>query len=207
MPSPYQAPSLWQRLIFGPATLPPETVPGKCDVQVTQEIKKSTPATPGKNGQQTTTLGLKNAECKAKITIPDGIATNGTSYYDLLLAEWAKVYPPKAPGQCSHGAFGPVGMTDGQITKYDGLETEDGKIVLSFSFEGWISPKSLAGQGNATKKADAADPGKQWMSKYLNSASGKITPGTPGNVTPTGQKVNGPGIPLGEIQPPTDPAP
>lgn len=268
MPSPYEAPDLWQRLTWGPATFPPDTVPGHCTItKLTQKIKKSTPKTPGKNGQQSTTLGLENAQGTAEVVFANGASNSGASYYDLVMEEWNKVYPPKAPAQCSHGAFGPTGMTDGQITSFDGLKWEGGKGILTFSFDGWVAPKVLAsGSGCAcaglsdadkaqiaaleayisqitpsandptspfaqvqkteitaiqaqiaqikakggcscVKKADKADPGKQWKSKYLNSASGQITPGTPGNVTPNGTPTQGQGIPLGEIQPPEIPAP
>lgn len=256
MPSPYEAPALWQRLTFGAATFPPETVPGDCKIEIKQKVKKSTPKTPGKNGQTITTLGLENAECKATVTFPNGTALDGASYYDLIMAEWAKVYPPKNPAQCSHGQFGPVGMTDGQITSYDGLKWEGGKGVLSFSFEGWIAPKAIAGGGcgcavdpkdqaqfdaykayaaqlaaaiaadpnssfaqtqqvelaavqaqmkalqkgcSCVKTATSSDPAKQWMSQYGYSKAG--------NVGPNGQPTKGPGIPLGEIQPPEVPAP
>jgi hypothetical protein len=259
MPSPYEAPALWLRLIFGAATFPPETVPGDCKIEVKQKIKKSTPKTPGKNGQTITTLGLENAECKATVTFPNGTSLDGASYYDLVMAEWNKVYPPKNPAQCSHGQFGPVGMTDGQITSYDGLKWEGGKGILSFSFDGWIAPKVISGSGgggcactvdpkdqaqfdalkayeaqlvaaikadpnssftpvhntelvairaqmkalqkscSCVKTADKSDPAKQWMSKYGYYQAG--------NVGPNGQPTKGPGIPLGEIQPPQVPAP
>jgi hypothetical protein len=177
LPSPHEDWEFWNRLIWGQSTFPPESVKGHCKVTVTQKIKKSTPATPGKNGQQITTLGLANAEGKIEVTIADQLTQDGISSYDLLMFEWFKSYPPKAPAQASHGAFGASGLTDGQITSFDGEDHGDGKCVIKFSFEGWVSPQSFKGQGNVTQTAQAADPGSVWSRT---------------------------GLPLGEIQPPDE---
>lgn len=199
MPSPRENPKLWQRLIWGPATLPPESIPGHCTISdLKQKIKKSTPKTSGNKGNVLTTLGLENVEGKAEIHILNGSALDGSSYYDLLMAEWTKVYPPKAPAQCSHGAFGVVGMTDGQITSFDGLKWDGGRGVLTFSFEGWTAPKVITGGGCGCTPSpeDAAQLAK--LKAYANKLAADIA-NNPGSPFALAQQVEGDAI-KAEIQ-------
>lgn len=225
MPSPRENPALWDYVVIGKVTLPPDGVDGHVKVTVKPKVKDDKKSPAGKNGGRTTTQGLDLADVDIELEFPDA-----PGQYALVQAAMDAIWPPPSEAQgIAHGATDLWGIRDITVRAPEGPAWADGKGVIKLGCREWRpDPKTSGGGGGSgmlslaelkarlaaaeakLKALNAApiqsatdiDAAASEVYKWRNAISNfNAITNTPTTSSPTKQWSKGGGVPLGEIQP------
>jgi len=149
MPSPRENSALWDYVVLGTVTLPPEGVNGRVTVDAPIEWDNDKKQQKGSNISRTTKRNRKSAGVTIEIEFEDApTVSGGESQYDLVVAALDEIKLSAGPYEIAHGAtdFSQVrGMT---IDKITGPKWGNGKGTITISGKAWDPPKQgLGGVG------------------------------------------------------------
>lgn len=163
MPSPRENSALWDYVVIGSVTLPPEGVNGFVRVKAPIQWENDPKKAKGKNGARVTTQGRKQSPVDIEIVIQDAQTADGQSQYDLTQAAIDDLVS-KGPGPfgVAHGATDAGRVRDIIIDEISSPEPDAGRIRWSIKAKRWDQPPTTLGAGGGVglSPADAAEYAK-----------------------------------------------
>lgn len=148
MPSPRENSALWDYVVIGSVTLPPEGVHGRVRVKAPVQWENDAKKAKGKNGARSTTQGKKQSPVDIEIEIEDAETADGQSQYDLTQAAIDTLIS-KGPGPfgVAHGNTDAGRVRDILIDEIDGPAWSGGRGKWTIKSKRWDQPPATIGGG------------------------------------------------------------
>jgi hypothetical protein len=164
MPSPHEAPELWDKIVIGKVELPPAGVRGHVAVDVKPKLKNTKTTPPGTAGGRTAKLGLDLADVDIELRWVDA-----PGQYALVETAIRKVWPPPANAQSvTHGGTALYDVRDIELLGMEGPKWDSGWGTIKIKAREWRTPVITGGKGSGSA-AGAIDSEIAYLEAKLNA--------------------------------------